>query len=303
MIRKIFLQIFISIMIIIILTSTFIFIIIQINKSRPEKKDKFYELRSTTNNNLMQTITYHLMKPIFESIFDYCIEKYGLKEYLKKTIHQEKEENSINFYEITEGSGIKSMCGQIVSLQIYKISGNLLTSFLSQNQVTSNITLKIGQDDLKELSLGIIGMKEGGERIIIVKITNNNKITYNSYYIKLIEIKDKYPDSVNNMIIFDDLVNKIGKQVKCGDEISIKYSIIDHNGRYVIKNQTIQLKVGSKMMPLAIELGVIGMRIGDSRTIISPPELLNVNNEMLIPSIDTDKKDAFIIKLSLSLKT
>ncbi|MGL9681891.1 MAG: FKBP-type peptidyl-prolyl cis-trans isomerase [Wolbachia sp.] len=298
MVRKIILQLLISIVTIFTLISAFVFTIVQINKSRPEKRDKLYEL-NTTNDNFVQTIAYYLVKPILESALDHYIEKHGLKEYLEEITQQEREENSINFYEITEGSGSRALCGQEVLLQMYKISNNLAAPLPSQ---VSNITLKIGQDDWKEVGLGIVGMKEGGEHVVTVNITNDNKMDFNSYYVKLIEVKDKYPDSVNNIMIFNDLINRAGKQVRCGDEVSIKYSVMGHNGEYIIKDQTAQFKVGDKKVPLAIELGVVGMRAGNNRTIISSPELLNVTDGMLIGDIDFDEENVSIINLSLNAK-
>ncbi len=298
MVREIILQLLISIVIIFTLTSAFVFTIVQINKSRPEKRDKLYEL-NTTNDGLVQKIAYYLVKPILESALDHYIEKHGLKEYLKEITQQEREENSINFYEITEGSGSRALCGQEVLLQMYKISNNLAAPLPSQ---VPNVTLKIGQDDWKEVGLGIMGMKEGGEHVVTVNIANDNKMDFNSYYVKLIEVKDKYPDSVNNMMIFNDLINRAGKQVRCGDEVSIKYSVMGHNGEYIIKDQTAQFKVGDKKVPLAIELGVVGMRAGNNRTIISPPELLNVTDGMLIGDIDFDEENVSIINLSLDAK-
>ncbi|MGL9732326.1 MAG: FKBP-type peptidyl-prolyl cis-trans isomerase [Wolbachia sp.] len=298
MVREIILQLLISIVIIFTLTSAFVFTIVQINKSSPEKRDKLYEL-NTTNDGLVQTIAYYLVKPILESALDHYIEKHGLKEYLEEITQQEREENSINFYEITEGSGSRALCGQEVLLQMYKISNNLAAPLPSQ---VPNVTLKIGQDDWKEVGLGIVGMKEGGEHVVTVNIANDNKMDFNSYYIKLIEVKDKYPDSVNNIMIFNDLINRAGKQVRCGDEVSIKYSVMGHNGEYIIKDQTAQFKVGDKKVPLAIELGVVGMRAGNNRTIISPPELLNVTDGMLIGDIDFDEENVSIINLSLDAK-
>lgn len=298
MVRKIVLQLLIYMVIILTLTSAFVFTIVYINKGKPEKKDKLYEINAT-HDGLVQTIAYYLVKPILESALDRYIEKHGLTEYLQG-IAQQKEENSMNFYEITEGNGGKALCGQKVLLQMYKIqNNNLATSLPLLNQV-SDVILEIGQDNLKEMSLGIMGMKEGGERVITINNpTNNNKMNFNSYYVKLIEIKNRYPDSANDLMIFNDLANKSGKQVKCGDEISVKYSVSESNGKYIVKNQTVQFKVGNKKVPLAIELGVVGMRAGNNRTIISPPDLLNITEDMLIKDISFNEENISIINLSL----
>lgn len=284
MVRKIILQMFISVVMILTLASAFIITIVYINKDKPEKREKLYEINAT-NGGLTQMIASYLVRPILESALDRYIEKHGLAEYLEE-ITQQKEEEMINFYEITEGSGSKAFCGQEVLLQMYKISNNL-AALPSQ---VSDITLRIGE---KEVSLGVIGMKEGGERVVTIA-ADDNKMSFNSYYIKLIEVKDKYPDSVNNLMIFNDLINKTGKRVKCGDEISVQYSIKKHNGEYIIKDQIVQFKVGDKKTPLAIELGVVGMRAGNKRTVLSPPDLLT---DVLTKDIDFD---IAIIDLSLN---
>ncbi|WGJ62346.1 MULTISPECIES: FKBP-type peptidyl-prolyl cis-trans isomerase [unclassified Wolbachia] len=284
MVKKIILQIFIFLVMVLTLASVFIITIVYINKDKPEKEDKLYEINAT-HDGLTQTIARYLVKPILESALDRYIEKHGLAEYLEE-ITQQKEEETIKFYEITEGSGSKAFCGQEVLLQMYKISNNL-AALPSQ---VSDITLRIGE---KEVSLGVIGMKEGGERVVTIA-ADDNKMSFNSYYIKLIEVKDKYPDSVNNLMIFNDLINKTRKQVKCGDEISAQYSIKRYNGEYIVKDQTVQFKVGDRKMPLAIELGVVGMRAGNKRTVLSPPDLLT---DVLTKGIDCD---IAIIDLSLN---
>jgi hypothetical protein len=75
-----------------------------------------------------------------------------------------------------------------------------------------------------------------------------------------------------------------------------------HDGEYVIKNQTMQFKVGDKKVPLAIELGVVGMGAGNNRTIISLPELLNVTDGILIGDIDFDEENISIVNLNLDTK-
>ncbi|WP_341819014.1 FKBP-type peptidyl-prolyl cis-trans isomerase [Wolbachia endosymbiont (group B) of Phasia obesa] len=285
MVRKIILQMFISVVMILTLASAFIITIVYINKDKPEKREKLYEINAT-HGGLTQMIASYLVRPILESALDRYIEKHGLAEYLEE-ITQQKEEEMINFYEITEGSGSKVFCGQEVLLQMYKVSNNLATL------LPTDVNLKIGQDYLKEVSLGVIGMKEGGERVVTIA-ADDNKMSFNSYYIKLIEVKDKYPDSVNNLMIFNDLINKTGKRVKCGDEISVQYSIKRHNGEYIIKDQIVQFKVGDKKIPLAIELGVVGMRAGNKRTVLSSPDLLT---DVLTKGIGCD---IAIIDLSLN---
>lgn len=275
MVKKIILQLLISIVMILTMTIAFTVIVVHINKNKPAKKDRPYEMNAT-HEGLVQTVAHYLIKPLLESAFDRYIEKNGLAEYLEE-MKQQTEVDLVNFYEIAEGEGSKAFCGQQVSLQMHKMFGGNILPFQ-----TSDVTLEIGRD---KLSLGVIGMKEGGERVVLVNDDNKN---VDSYYVKLIEVKNKYPDSINNLMIFDNLTNKFGKKVKCGDEISIKYSIRKHNGELQIENQAVQFKVGDKKVPLAIELGVIGMKAGNNRTVIAPPDVL-----------DGDEENISIIDLSL----
>jgi len=284
MVKKIILQLLISIVIILTMTIAFTVIVVHINKNKPAKKDRPYEMNAT-HEGLVQTVAHYLIKPLLESAFDRYIEKNGLAEYLEE-IKQQAEVDLVNFYEIAEGKGSKAFCGQQVLLQMHKMSGGNILPFQ-----TSDVTLEIGKDKLKNVSLGVIGMKEGGERVVL--LNSDNKTHVDSYYVKLIEVKNKYPESISNLMIFDNLTNKFGKKVKCGDEISIKYSIRKHNGELQIENQAVQFKVGDKKVPLAIELGVIGMRAGNNRTVIAPPDVLTIDGEMF------DKENISIIDLSL----
>ncbi|MDD9331830.1 MAG: FKBP-type peptidyl-prolyl cis-trans isomerase [Wolbachia sp.] len=298
MIKKAILQVFIFIIIVFVLTAAFILIVANINKNKLEKSEKHYEINSA-HEGLVQTIAYYLVKPILESALDRYIEKHDLVEYLEE-IRQQKENTSTNFYEITEGNGSRAFCGQEVLLQIYKMSNNDLTTSLPLVNQVSDVTLEIGKNKLKELSLGVIGMKEGGERVVMINnSTDNDKANPRSYYVKLIEIKEKYPDSINNLMVFDNLTSKAGKQVKCGDEISVKYSVREYNGEPRVENKTVQFAVGGKEVPLAMELGVIGMRASNNRTIISPPDILTITDDMLIKDIDFDEENISIIDLSL----
>ena len=239
------------------------------------------------HEGLVQTIAYYLIRPTFESILERYIEKNGLFEYVKQ--HEQKSDNHFNFYEITEGTGSKALCGQEVALQINKISN------ISIPQKASDIVLKIGEDKLKEVGLGAIGMREGGERAVLI----NNGTNIDSYYVKLIKIIDKYPNSVSNLMIFDNLTNSVAGKVKCGDEVSVKYSVTKYNGALQIETKEVKFKIGAKEVPLAMELGVIGMTAGNNRTVIAFPDALTITNEMLIKDIDFDKENISIINLKI----
>lgn len=85
-------------------------------------------------------------------------------------------------------------------------------------------------------------------------------------------------------------------------EISVNYSVKEHNGKYIVKDQTVKFRVDNKKIPLAIELGVVEMRAGNKRTILSPPNLLTISDDILIKDIDYDEENISIIDLSLDIK-
>lgn len=273
-----------------------------------EKLDKGYEINNL-NDGIIQTIAFSLLKPILEARIDYYIEKHGLLDYLKKIKKQKESKDLVNFYDISYGNGKKAICGSKVSLQIYKLLNynniidkeQYLQKFMNLN--TNPISEhKIGEE--KELDSGIIGMKEGGERVILINHAINNKADANisdkkSYYVKLLSVKTEPPSSIDNLMIFDDANPTSNIPVMCGDEVEINYSVRKYNGELFTDNQSTRFKVGDGKVPLAIELGVLEMQKGGKRTIISPPDLLITTDDMIVGDIKPDKKNVAIIHLSI----
>ncbi|WP_339045702.1 FKBP-type peptidyl-prolyl cis-trans isomerase [Candidatus Mesenet endosymbiont of Agriotes lineatus] len=273
-----------------------------------KKPDKGYEINNL-NDGIIQTIAFSLLKPILEARIDYYIEKHGLLDYLKKIRKQKEFKDLVNFYDISYGNGKKALCGSKVSLQVYKLLNydnilnkeQYLQKFMNLN-ISSTSERKIGEE--KELDLGIIGMKEGGERIILINHNMDNAEDANtsdkkSYYIKLLSVKTESPSSVDNLMIFDDANYTSGMPVMCGDEVEINYSVRKHNGELFTDNQSARFKVGDGKVPLAIELGVLKIQEGGKRTIISPSDLLTTTNDMVIDHIKPDEKNVAIINLSV----
>ncbi|WP_339048582.1 FKBP-type peptidyl-prolyl cis-trans isomerase [Candidatus Mesenet endosymbiont of Phosphuga atrata] len=270
-----------------------------------EKPDKGYEINNL-NDGIIQTIAFSLLKPILEARIDYYIEKHGLLDYLKKIKKQKELKDLVTFYDISYGNGKKALCGSKVSLQVYKLLNydniinkeQYLQKFMNLN-INPTFEREIGEE--KELDLGIIGMKEGGERVILINHTvDNTEISdKKSYYVKLLSVKTESPSSVDNLMIFDDANYTSGVPVMCGDEVEVNYSVHKHNGELFTDNQFARFKVGDGKVPLAIELGVLKMQEGGKRTIISPPDLLTTTDDMVIDNIKPDEKNVAIINLSV----
>lgn len=267
-----------------------------------EETDKGYEINNL-NDGIIQTIAFSLLKPILEARIDYYIEKHGLLDYLQKIKKQKEFKDLVNFYDISYGNGKKALCGSKVSLQVYKLLNydnivnkeQYLQKFMNLN-VNPTFERKIGEE--KELDLGIIGMKEGGERVILI-VDNAEISDKKSYYVKLLSVKTESPSSVDNLMIFDDANYTSGMPVMCGDEVEVNYSVRKHNGELFTDNQFARFKVGDGKVPLAIELGVLKMQEGGKRTIISPPDLLTTIDDMVVGNIRPDEKNVAIINLSV----
>ncbi|MBV0899593.1 MAG: FKBP-type peptidyl-prolyl cis-trans isomerase [Wolbachia endosymbiont of Fragariocoptes setiger] len=276
MIRKSILQLLVSIIIIAILAAASSVIIIYINKNTPIKADQM----NVENEGLAQTIAYYLIRPLLESSLEHYIKTHKLNEYLIQ-----KEEN-ITFHDITKGKGNKAYCGQEVMLQLSKFP----------YQQISQVTFRIGNDEFKEIGLGVIGMQEEGERVVL---TNNGK-DITSHYVKLIKIIDEHSILENNFMIFDNIKNRTEKKAKCGDNVSVKYTVRNHNGKIQAEDQVLKFKIGENKVPHAIEFGTIGMTAENNRTLIAFPNSLIITDEMSVKNIEFDKENISIIDLVMS---
>ncbi len=275
-----------------------------------QKTEKAYEL-TNVSGGIIQTIAYSLLKPMLEARIDYYIEKHGLLDYLQKAKKQKEFKNLVNFYDISNGTGKKALCGSEVLLQIYKIPdyNNVSKEQYMQKLMNFNVDsitkFKLGAS--KELDWGIIGMREDGERVILINRPMNNdeneaekNINNNeSYYVKLLSVETESPASVDNLMIFDDAGHGNSIPVMCGDEVEVNYTVRKYNGEPVISDQSVHFKVGDGKVPLAIELGVLKMQRDGKRTIISPPDLLTTTDDMIIGNIQYDTQSVAIINLEI----
>ena len=251
-----------------------------INNSN-ETHGKPYKI--TLKSSLTQNIGYSLLRPIIEARIDYYIQKNGLTEYLENLKHKIIKPDSFKIHDITKGKGTKALCGQDISVIIHKFSysddsKNVLTQALTN--VLQEIKLKLGESIIKELNYTIEDMEEGGERLVI--LTDEEGNLKEQYYIKLISVDSTYPDGTNDLLIFNNIIEDYEGNVykiRCGDNVNIKYSIRESNGKVILKDQELEVTIGKNQVPLAIELGLINMRSDTARSIIAPPQLFTNFNK------------------------
>ncbi|MGN7618543.1 MAG: hypothetical protein ACTJLM_00675 [Ehrlichia sp.] len=242
--------------------------------SRHETHDKSYKI--TPKNSFTHNIGYYLLRPIIESRVDYYIQKNGLTEYLEHLKHKIVKPDLFKIHELTEGNGIKALCGQNVSVVIYKFSYSNSKNILTQASTNAlqETKFKLGESIIKELNYAIEEMREGGERIVILKDEEGN--LKEQYYIKLVSVDSTYPDVANDLLIFSNIIEDYEGDVykiRCGDRVNARYSIRESNGKVILKDQELEFTIGENQAPLAVELGLINMRSDMTRSIIALPQL------------------------------
>ncbi|QLK50644.1 FKBP-type peptidyl-prolyl cis-trans isomerase [Ehrlichia ruminantium] len=229
-------------------------------------------------NSFTYNLGYKLLRPIIESRIDHYIKENGLAEYLSQIKRKTIIEDLFTQHDYIKGSGKTALCGQNISAIIYKFSytdnSKEILSEVLKNTL-QEIQFKLGDSIIKEINYAIDGMKEGGERIVI--LTDQKGIPKEQYYIKLVSVNSTYPDSINNLLIFSSIIESyegIVNKFRCGDTVSIKYDVRELNGNTILQDQELKFTIGKNEVPLAIELGVINMRQDMARHIIAPLELL-----------------------------
>ena len=246
-----------------------------ITNNEHKTHDKPYKI--INKSSLTHNIGYSLLRPIIESRVDYYIEKNGLTEYLEQLKRKTIIPDSFKMQDIVEGNGKKALCGQNISVVIYKFSYNNSQNILSQALINTpqEVQLKLGESTIKELNYTIEGMQEGGERIII--LTDKEGNLKEQYYAKLVSVDSQYDEEINNLLLFNNIIEDYEGNVykiRCGDKVNIKYSIRESNGKVILKDQELEFTIGENQVPLAIELGVINMRSDMTRSVITHPQLL-----------------------------
>ena len=172
----------------------------------------------------------------------------------KEDVVSDYSEFFLDKINLAEGKGeITAECGQKV--EIYDIKNK------------ENIKFYIGDEGENfTYSLGVIGMKIGSERKIILKDG-----TIKHFILKNIENK-KLPFVYNS-----DLIQISRISTLCGQEITAKYRIYDADrGNLIFDHDSLKLpptkiKLNRKI-PYGILKSVVGMSLGGTRTILITPE-------------------------------
>lgn len=235
---------------------------------------------------MLAKIGFGLIKPFLEARIDHLLQQNGFISNLESEIYANK---SFDAEIIRNGNGSASLnCGQDARIKM-------------QGQ---EITLEADKSELPEtLKLGIIGMKRNEIRKITTKakgIGKNHKNLEN-FVVELLDFWPEYPPEAEDLLIFSQGRN-LQKAASCGDNVMVSYKIRKVDGSIIYQSpEPIKFQIGSRQVPLALELGIVDAQAEIPRTIIAQPTLLKITEEMLpeFKKIDFPPQEATIIDLEL----
>ncbi|MBQ4874627.1 MAG: FKBP-type peptidyl-prolyl cis-trans isomerase [Rickettsiaceae bacterium H1] len=243
-----------------------IFLLLQYTFSSIKNFSPKYDIiKYKKQNGLVQSIASYIFLPIIESRIDFYLKNNGIITHLESYKYDNK---LLEIKDITKGKGSEVLCGQKIVVE------------LEEEGLKKEKTIKIGTDEIQALNIGILGMKEGGVRKISVPKDLSERLTQEkdtevSYTITLKKTITNYPESTKNLLIFEKIIGN-ERAIMCGNYVNLEYTLRNIKGE-ITKSDKLSFKVGEGKVPLAFELGIIGMVPGSIRTIISPSNLLSKN--------------------------
>ncbi|ACZ49101.1 hypothetical protein ACIS_00480 [Anaplasma centrale str. Israel] len=249
-----------------------------------ERTEKPYRVSIADNDSPAYKIGALILRPIIEARIDRYISEQGLAEYLHNMASATPLKENFRLVDMEEGEGREVLCGQKVSAMIlhFPMDGQESTDPLQAARKISGstqpVSFRLGSHEVKELNYALAGMRRGGSRI--VTITRDGEGKSDSYYVQLTSVDDTVPEAkdIRNLMSFDkrDTGSKGAiTEARCGDEVSVTYTVKDVRGEVLIEDRVVDFVIGARSVPIVLELGIIGLRSDSRRSIIVPPELLS----------------------------
>jgi hypothetical protein len=238
------------------------------------------------NSGALTKISFGLIRPFLEARIDHLLMQNGFISNLESEIYANK---SFNVEIIRNGNGTVSLhCGQNARV---KMQGQEITLETSKGEIT------------EALAPGMMGMKKNEIRKITAKSKKIRKHDKNSesFVVGLLDFWPEYPPEAEDLLIFSQGRN-LNNAASCGNNVLVSYKIRKVNGSIIYQSpKPIKFQIGSRQVPLALELGIIDAQAEISRTIIAQPALLKITEEMLpeFKKIDFPPQEAVIIDLEL----
>jgi FKBP-type peptidyl-prolyl cis-trans isomerase len=195
------------------------------------------------------------------------------------------------------GTGEPAVCGQNATLRYEYATENKKIVF--SNLKTGDAShIRIGGNELLHgVEIGVIGMKPGGERTMLIpaslafehvkeihQLKNNAEFKFQpssesiNAKASLLALSPTPPSSSLPLRIVNQAFHS-GPPVNCGDTVTANIVLWKLDGTSLFStadSKPLTFTLGDSKVPFGIEQGIIGMAEGSERTLIIPPAYMHI---------------------------
>jgi peptidylprolyl isomerase len=182
--------------------------------------------------------------------------------------------------DFTLGTGRQVACGDEVTLTVRGRTSKG-DPFDATRDETKPVTFILGEKSIyPAVEQGVIGMRVGGERIIdtpaalVYDAKNTAKeLSTLTLQVKLSGVSPEFKE-VNAPLLFTsdrDVTAEPAKDAECGNTIPVSIRIWDASGTTRGAPIATRLTLGKREWALGLDQVLVGMAIGETRTIMLPP--------------------------------
>lgn len=268
----------------------------EVNNEKQEE-GRAFTLSSEIANKLKQNET---TKMFMDAVVRKKIqEKYGTGQ---MRVIAARLTGELAIVDVIKGAGKQLNCGATASFNYnaYTANGLLFDSTENDNN-KKPVTITVGTNQMiRGLESGIVGMQEGGTRKISIpaslgfnvpgldeNFTNNvvGKDEVLTFEVELLKVKDSPYDGVH--VNIDSYSNNYakdgGQKILCGDRLVVKYSFKNLDNSPISSEAELELRLGSGNVPVGMEVVLIDMRLGDSRSVTLYPNMQKIPGKSILP--------------------
>jgi FKBP-type peptidyl-prolyl cis-trans isomerase 2 len=185
-----------------------------------------------------------------------------------------------NIKEITQGSGEAASCGSTVEV-LLRGTGPDGENFDSTHDESKPLTFTLGDAPIKALNEGLIGMKQGGVRLLSApanlvyadpakRTINDVKFHLTLQRLERTATKDM-PMMASTLVMGTD----DEEPVRCGFPFSASITVFGADGKRLAKtNEPVSLTLGKAELARGVDVLARGMKLGETRLLTIPPDYL-----------------------------
>lgn len=177
----------------------------------------------------------------------------------------------VRMADMAKGEGVQAQCGDTVTVK--------LTGLENQKDATQPLTFRLGAAPYPVLNEALIGMRAGGERQIkaaprqVYGASAPLSLEDVTLHAALQSIEAQQPSSraLGPKIIVER--EGEGKPSFCGETLSLNLILWDGLGDAAYRSPTAWMVApGKDALPPELTLALLGMRAGEIRTVVLPPQ-------------------------------